>query len=184
MLPLILAGIANMFFTKTSIYCRHRAPIDGGRVLGDGKRIFGNNKTWIGFFSMIVFCTVFQMIYGVFCDFFNLNLYGDVYLVYDNTVWFNLLFGSMTGFVYMLFELPNSFIKRRLSIRDGKTEKGWKGGFFFLYDQIDSLIGVMFLLYLCSDLTVIQYILYVLLGGATHLVINFLLYIVKVRRNL
>ncbi len=172
-----------MLFTKTDIYCQHRTPIDGGKVLGDGKRIFGNNKTWIGFFSMIVFCTFFQVIYGLFCKLTNLNLYGDVYLVHDNTVWFNLLFGSMTGLVCMLFELPNSFIKRRLSIQDGKTEKGWKGGVFFIYDQIDSLIGVMFLLYLYSDITLFRYVLYVLLGGVTHLVINFFLYSVNVRRN-
>ncbi len=172
-----------MLFTKTGIYCQHRTPIDGGKVLGDGRRIFGNNKTWIGFFSMIIFCTVFQVIYGLFCKFANLNLYGDVYLVHDNTIWFNLLFGSMTGFVYMLFELPNSFIKRRLSIQDGKTAKGWKGRIFFVYDQIDSLIGVMFLLYLYSNITLIRYVLYVLLGGVTHLVINFFLYSVNVRRN-
>lgn len=173
-----------MVFTKTNLYHKHKVPIDGGRVLRDGKRIFGNNKTWIGFLSMIVFCTFFQLLYGLFCNVANLNSYGDVYLVYDNTVAFNLLFGSMTGLIYMLFELPNSFIKRRLSIREGKTEKGWIGRFFFLFDQIDSLIGVMFLLYLYSDITLMKYLVYVLLGGVTHLVINFFLYVVKVRKNI
>lgn len=183
MLPLILAGIANMLFTKTELYRMHRNPIDGGRVMADGKRVFGNNKTWIGFFSMVFFCTFFQLAFGLFCNFTKMNPYCDVYLVHENTMNFNLLFGSLTGFIYMLSELPNSFIKRRLGIRDGKTERGLKGLLFFMFDQIDSLIGVMFLVYLFSDITIGRYVFYVLLGGLTHLVINVVLYLVKVRKN-
>lgn len=183
MLPLILAGIANMLFTKTELYRIHRNPIDGGRVMSDRKRIFGNNKTWIGFFSMIFFCIFFQLAFGLFCKFTNLNGHCDVYLVHENTISFNLIFGSLTGFIYMLSELPNSFVKRRLSIQDGKTERGFKGLFFFVFDQIDSLIGVMFLVYLFSNITLVKYVLYVFLGGLTHLVINILLYLIKVRKN-
>lgn len=184
MMPLILAGIANMIFTKTELYRVHRNPMDHGRVMADGKRILGDNKTWIGFFSMIIFCIFFQLMFGFFCDLTNLNAHCDIYVAHENTIGLNLLFGSFTGLIYMLFELPNSFIKRRLNIQDGKTGRGWKGLLFFVIDQIDSLVGVMLLVYLFSDITIGKYFLYVLLGGLTHIIINVLLYLVKVRKNI
>ena len=184
MAPLILSGAANMLFTKTRLYKRFKFPIDGGRVMSDQKRIFGNNKTWIGFFSMIFFCTLFQLAFGIFCNATDLNSHCDLYSIYENTVSLNLVFGSLTGFIYMISELPNSFIKRRLDIKDGKTEKGLKGILFFIIDQIDSLIGVMLLLYFFSDISIAKYFLYVLLGGFTHIAINTILYLVKVRKNI
>ena len=56
LLPVILGGIGNMLFVKTVFYKKHRKPIDGG------KNIFGNNKTWIGAFSMIIQVTIFQIL--------------------------------------------------------------------------------------------------------------------------
>ena len=153
-------------------------------VMADGRRVLGDNKTWIGFFSMIFFCTIFQVVFGFFCNRTNLNAHCDLYSIHENTVGLNLLFGSLMGVIYMLSELPNSFIKRRAGIPDGRTVPGWRGLFFFIFDQIDSLIGVMLLLYLVSDITLNKYLLYVLLGGLTHLIINLLLYWLKVRKHL
>lgn len=184
MAPLILAGVANMLFTKTKLYQKLRSPIDGGKVMADQRRIFGNNKTWIGFFSMIFFCTLFQLIFGIFCNAADLNSHCDIYSIHENTLSLNLIFGSLTGSIYMISELPNSFIKRRLDIKDGKTEHGLKGLLFFIIDQIDSLVGVMLLLYFFSDISIKKYFLYVLLGGFTHIAINTILYLVKVRKNI
>lgn len=184
MTPLILAGVANMIFTKTEFYRAHRSPIDRGKVLADGKRLFGNNKTWIGFVSMVLFCILFQVGFGFFCNGAGLNAHCDIYQVHRNTWRLNVLFGGLTGLVYMLSELPNSCLKRRLDIRDGKTERGCKGLLFFVVDQIDSLIGVMLLVYWFSDITIGRYFCYVLLGGLTHIMINSLLYLARVRKNI
>jgi hypothetical protein len=83
----------------------------------------------------------------------------------------------------MIFELPNSFIKRRIDIPSGKTVSGVKGILFFIVDQIDSLVGVMFVLYLLSDISFGRYLAYVGVGGLTHIVINLLLKLLKIRRN-
>ena len=183
MIPLILGGIANMIFTKTELYKKNNKPIDCGKTL-NGKRIFGDNKTYIGFISMMFFCTVFQILFGVFCNVLNLNQHNDLYNIRENTFTLNLIFGLLTGFVYMISELPNSFIKRQLDIKPGKTASGIKGVLFFLIDQIDSLIGVMFLLFLFSDFSIIRYFLYLLLGAITHIIINLILYTVKIRKNI
>ena len=47
--PVILAGIFNMIFCKLKILKSMQVPMDGGRVMRDGNRIFGDNKTWKGF---------------------------------------------------------------------------------------------------------------------------------------
>jgi hypothetical protein len=80
----------------------------------------------------------------------------------------------------MISELPNSFIKRRLDITPGKTKNIWS----FIVDQFDSIIGVMLLLYIFSDISFIKYIIYVLVGGLTHVIINLILYLTKVRKNI
>ena len=184
MSPLIAGGIANMIFTKTSFYKRHKAPMDFGKNYKDGKRIFGDNKTWIGFISMVVFCIIFQVICGILCNTLNINSHNDLYSIHNNTLALNLLFGFLIGFIYMLSELPNSFIKRRINIDAGKTDKGIKGIIFFIIDQIDSLLGVMLVLYLFSNITIGKYFLYVLIGACTHIGVNLILFLFKVRKNL
>ena len=184
MLPLIAGGIANMLFTKTSFYQKHKTPIDGGRCWKDGKRLFGDNKTWIGFVSMVAFCSVFQVLCGWFCHIFSWNNMNDLYRCNPNAIGFNALFGAVVGFVYMLCELPNSFLKRRLEIAPGKTGKGIVGIVFYVIDQIDSLVGVMLVLLLVADISAAKYFAYVLLGALTHIAVNLLLYAGKVRRNI
>lgn len=184
MFSVILGGILNMLFVKTSFYKKHNFPIDRNIVLKDGKRIFGENKTWIGFFSMIFFCIFAQLIMSFICSVFNITKHNQIYNYYDNTFIFNILIGFLFGFMYMLFELPNSFIKRRLNIDCGKTNTDIVGKIFFVIDQIDSLIGVMLILIIFAKISWPQYFAYILLGGLTHILVNLSLYKLKVRRNL
>ena len=183
MMPLIFAGIFNMIFTKTNLYKKNKFPIDFGRNFVDGKRLFGDNKTYIGFISMIVFCLIFQVIWGIICCKFEFENFNELYLIYSNTIHFNILVGLLFGFTYMICELPNSFIKRRINIVPGKTDKGLKGVIFFVIDQIDSLIGVFFVLMLLNGMSFSRYLLYLLVGAVTHILINLLLYGLRIRRN-
>ena len=181
---LIAGGIANIIFTKTSLYRRYKRPIDGGRVWRDGKRIFGDNKTVVGGVSMVVFCAGFQVVCGLLCAWLDIERYNALYHRSDNTVWLNLLFGAAVGIVYVVCELPNSFIKRRLDIPAGEQVGGVKGVLFFVIDQIDSLVGVMAVTCLFGELTVCDYFLYLAVGALTHIAINVVLKACKLRRHL
>ena len=55
---------------------------------------------------------------------------------------------------------------------------------FFVIDQIDSLIGVFLVLMYLTGISFYEYINYLILGGITHIVVNLVLWIVKVRVNL
>ena len=184
MSPLLIGGILNMFFTKTKLYKNHNAPIDNKKTLKDGKRIFGDNKTWIGFFSMIFFCLVSQLAVGLLCNLCDLNSHNEFYIHHQNTFAYNAMIGSAIGFIYMLFELPNSFLKRRFNIPPGKTKKSLLGLFFCGLDQIDSLIGVMAFLMLMSGISFWKYLYYICVGAATHFCVNVLLKKGKVRKNI
>lgn len=185
MMPVILAGISNMVVVKRNWFKKRAKPMDGGKELKDGKRIFGNNKTWLGFLTMIGCSIVTHVVWGLICRLFtDMQNMNQLYLCYENTLLYNIIVGAIMGTAYMIFELPNSFIKRRLDIPDGKTERGFKGKLFFVIDQLDSMFGVILVLAVASKISLLQYINYVLLGGLTHICVNLVLYKLKIRRNL
>lgn len=170
LMPVILGGIGNMLFTKTTFYKSHRKPIDGG------KNIFGNNKTWIGALSMIVQVAFFQ----VLLSYTAITKYNYIYENNENSFRLNLIIGLLLGIAYILFELPNSFVKRRFNIEPGKT-KNW---FSYLIDQIDSIVGVTIVLCFYTDMTILKFLEYIILGAVTHSIINLILYLTKIRKNI
>lgn len=185
MMPVILAGISNMIVVKRKWFKKRATPIDNGKALKDGKRVFGSNKTWLGFWTMVGCSIITHIVWGLWCKHFEgLQDRNQLYLYYGNTLLYNAIVGAVMGIAYMVFELPNSFIKRRLDIADGKTEKGLKGKLFFVIDQLDSMFGVILVLAVVSKISFWQYINYVLLGGLTHICVNLVLYKLKIRRNL
>jgi len=183
MLPVILGGVFNMLFVKIKVLAFLRIPIDGGKSL-NGKRVFGDSKSLLGFIGMVLGTSIAAIICGAFLKYMRLEHYNLIYKNYPNTVYFNLLSGALFGFAYMIFELPNSFIKRRFDI-DATTRGRFPANMVtFVYDQIDSMIGVMLVLAIFAGLRFPQYILAVLLGGITHVAVNMILILFKVRKYL
>ena len=186
LISVILAGISNMIFCKSSLCQALNRPMDGGRLWEkDQKRIFGANKTWKGFWGMVVFATGFQILWGWVSQAFPiLEQYNYIYQYQSNTTALNALIGFALGFAYVLFELPNSFIKRRLDITPGKTMSGIYKVLFIFLDQADSIFGCVLVICIVYKMPVWFYFAYVLLGAGTHIIINMLLYACKLRQNM
>ena len=185
LMPVVLAGAANMLFTKSALYRAHCVPIDGGKCCSDGKRMFGDNKTWAGFFGMIAATCLMQVLWGLLsASSAAIGSANELYHRFANTMPFNAAAGALFGLAYVLCELPNSFLKRRIDIQPGRTANGAKGALFFVIDQIDSLLGVVLLLALLTGLTLPQYAGYILLGAVTHIALNAVLYALHIRKNL
>lgn len=185
LMPVILAGIFNMVFCKMSIFETIKKPIDNYKTFVDGKRIFGDNKTYKGFLGMIFLGIISSVLWGFLCsNNYYLQSYNLFYKNYDNTITYNILIGFLLGLIYVVFELPNSFIKRRLNIVEGKTATGLLGFLFIFIDQADSLFGCVAVINIFYKLTFVQYILFVFVGACTHIVINITLYFLKIRRNM
>lgn len=184
LLSVILAGILNMIFCKSAVMNFANKPMDGGKYLRDGKRLFGANKTWKGFFGMILFGILSQVIVGWLSRYSSsmeqLNLF---YQVEPNTLRTNTVIGFWLGLAYVVFELPNSWLKRRLNIAPGRTAKDAAKWWFVVIDQIDSLFGCALVVASFVSISLGHYLAFVGLGGVTHIVINQLLYQLKLRRN-
>lgn len=184
LLPPIIAGILNMIWCKSSILKKIQTPIDGGNNFIDGKRIFGDNKTWKGMLGYIIFNIIVAVIWGAVCNITNLNSYNFFYVQYENTFGYNLLIGLLLGIGYSFFELPNSFVKRRIDIKPGKTTNGLKKYFFIFLDQADSIFGCCLVVCIFYKMTIGFYLIYVMVGAITHIVFNILLYLMKLRKNM
>ena len=159
--------------------------MDNNKCFIDGKRIFGENKTWKGFVGMIIFAIISTIIWGVICNKLQyLNAHNYLYRNHDNSLTYNTGVGFFLGLAYAIFELPNSFLKRRMNIIPGKTSSGLKSVFFVLLDQADSIFGCVLVICVVYKMSFQFYISYVCLGAVTHIVINMLLYLAKLRKNM
>lgn len=180
----IFAGIINSIFCKTKSLSKLKVPIDNNKKLSDGKRIFGDNKTWKGFIGYIIFNIIFAVIFGFIWKVLKLEQMNFFYINHNNTLIYNLLIGFLLGLFYALFELPNSFIKRRLDIKPGKTNNSPSKYFFIFLDQADSIFGMAIVVWMFYPIGIILYLFIVLIGAATHILINMLLYLLHLRRNM
>jgi hypothetical protein len=92
--------------------------------------------------------------------------------------------GGLLGFVWALFEIPNSFLKRRLKIAPGHTSKNSLVKILFIFlDQADSIFGVVLVIAIFYPISIAQYFFYVLVGALTHIALNFLLFLTKIRKR-
>ena len=183
-LAAIVAGVVNSAWCKSKLLSKLSKPIDGGKNFADHKRIFGDHKTWKGLLGYVVLNIFFTVIVGLIYKLTNISHLSFAYENHENTILFNILFGFLTGLAWALFELPNSFIKRRLNIKPGKNPEGWKRIFFIILDQADSIFGICLVLCLFYPMSVGLYFFYVFIGSATHIIFNMLLYFVGLRKNM
>ncbi len=180
----VIGGVLVMIWCKMKVLDSWKKPIDGGRSLKDGERIFGENKTWKGFAGYILFCMVANLIWGGICSqSVFLSSHHMMYVNYDNTMLYNMGMGVLIGLAYALFELPNSFLKRRLHIVPGKTKKGFWKVFFVFLDQADSIFGCVLVVCLVYPMPIWMYFLYVIVGAITHIIINLVLYLTHLRKT-
>lgn len=175
-----------MLFLKIPFLKSRCRPIDGRKNWIDGKRIFGDSKSILGFILMTVLAGILEVFCGFLLQSLGQSKRSLLYLYFENAPAFNFLIGMLFGFLYMLFELPNSFIKRRLSVsaaEQGDRRIGLKL-FFFILDQIDSMFGIMICLSVLVHLTPVQTVFAIILGGLTHVFVNCLLILFRVRKYL
>ncbi|MCR5616712.1 MAG: CDP-archaeol synthase [Clostridiales bacterium] len=184
LVPAILAGIVVMIWCKLPVLKALSKPVDFGRNFADGKRIFGDNKTWKGILGYVLFNMIFSVLWGLVLGNGTLRDLDFFYQQHDNTFLYNLLTGFLLGLGYSLFELPNSFLKRRIDVTPGKTKKGFWKVFFVCLDQADSVFGVALVVWLFYPLGIGLYLLYVLVGSLTHLFLNMMLYFMRLRKNM
>jgi len=162
LLPLFVAGLIHHFLIiKKNLFAFLAKPIDFGLKLGQ-KRLFGDSKTLRGFIAM-AFLT------GII--FWSINFLLQVPLKIHP-----LLSGILLGLGYSLGELPNSFIKRTFGLREGDLIKGPLRFLQHIFDQTDSIIGALLVLFLIYTPSVSLILVLFLTGTLLHVTIDLALY--------
>ncbi len=145
-------------------YCANAAPVlvggglslDFGKNFFDGRRVFGKNKTFRGFF-------------------FGLAIGGLVglteYFLFD----YPLLFCILSPLGALLGDLTGAFLKRRLNIAPG--------GLLPIVDQIDFVVGAIVLSLPLSIISLELAIAMLIITPPIHLLTNFAAYKLKLKSN-
>lgn len=182
LLPLLLGGVCNMMFVKTAQFRTLAVPIDRGKTTRDGKRLLGENKTWKGFFGMVVFTALWMACFE-FAALWSQTIAANSLLKFpeEPIPTTGLVYGMLLGLAYVIFELPNSYVKRRLNILPGTNADGMKGKFFLMLDQIDSAIGCALVLPLMYDAYMLDLVLFILFGAVIHYLANLMLFLVGLK---
>jgi CDP-2,3-bis-(O-geranylgeranyl)-sn-glycerol synthase len=136
LLPLLGGALVHGLCMKYGWLGFLARPIDGGRTFR-GRPIFGHSKTWRGPVAVAIGASaVFELQRRVLAD-----LEGLSGLAPAGFASLPLWFGAALGAAAELSELPNSFVKRQLGIAPGATAKGPLSLLFYLWDQLDLLLG-------------------------------------------
>lgn len=162
--PLMISGFLHMYIVKKNYFSFLNKPIS--------IKLFGQNKTLRGFIVM-----PFLTYFGLVC---TEVLLRNPFSLLSNTQILSL--GLLLGFFYSLFELPNSWMKRKLNIQPGKTPEKNKL-LFVIIDQTDSVVGCLIAYSFYLDLTWQNIIIVMLLGPSIHLAVNYLLFLLKLRKE-
>ena len=112
-------------------------PIDGGLTFR-GKPMFGRHKTWRGPVAVAIGGAIVLELQGCLSQWRPAITTIELFDYASVRGW---AWGALVGVAAEVAELPNSFVKRQCGIAPGGTTRGCWSLIFFIWDQIDLLVG-------------------------------------------
>lgn len=184
LIPLIISNVLHMVLVKRNGWKSLCVPIHSAW--------FGPNKTLRGF----VFVTIANGIAYLIVNwpggwlmsnlspnhflYHSLSIGGDIHDLIRICSQFSI--GAFYGLFYMLFELPNSWIKRRMGVPSGHSSPTFRW-FFTLLDKTDSSMGVSLVFgYLC-DFDRLMMLQFFVCASFLHFGISGLLVLSKIKKS-
>lgn len=159
LVPLVLTSILHMAAVKENWLKVFQIPI--------WRTGFGENKTWRG----VLFVPSANALFLLFISsIFQLNLA------------YPFLLGYILGLSYLLFELPNSFLKRKAGIKAGGHHRDHKY-LFYILDKTDSSFGVTLTYFLITGITLRMALALFLINSTMHAVIAFVLVKLRIKSS-
>ncbi len=160
-IPLLAAGIIHHFLIiRYNLFAQIARPIDFGFTLR-GARLLGKAKTFRGFAAMMIISGITM---------WWLNTILNIPLKFHA-----FISGAIIGFGYSLGELPNSFLKRRLGIKESEPAAG-PMKIFFLLDHTDSVVGSIISLFIIYSPSMALAAALFISGTSLHLALDGALY--------
>lgn len=147
------------------LFGKYNYPIDFGKKLKDGKRIFGDGKTWNGLF----FGIAVAMIVGYVQSMVQASYQMNGFLPMSIQLAFLLGLGALTG------DLVKSFFKRRVGFERGKS--------WFPFDQIDFVLGAFLFSLILVPFNCIYLAILLLITPAIHWLTNYIGFKLKLKKE-
>ncbi len=158
--PLIISNVLHMVIVKKNFFSSLATPVS--------VKLFGQNKTWRGFVIVPLL------------NAFLLSMINLLWPYLSNVR--ALIIGFLLGIAYMLFELPNSYLKRRLGIGPG-VNAGNLRWLLMLIDKTDSSFGVSLFSYFLLDLGLVQFLQLFLISVLTHIFFSLILVATGIKKS-
>ena len=159
LVPLLLTSVLHMVVVKKDWLQTLKIPI--------WQAGFGSNKTWRGVAFVPTTNAIFVM---------------AVSWLFQFNVSYPFFLGYVLGLSYLLFELPNSFLKRRLGIKAGGHHETHEYLFYFL-DKTDSSFGVTLTYTMITGISLWMAAELFLINSATHVFVAFILVKLKIKSS-
>jgi CDP-diacylglycerol--serine O-phosphatidyltransferase len=134
---------------------------------------FGANKTWRGMVVMPLFTLPGVQLAALAAEAWGVPLFKDAPLGW---------LGLCLGLGYVLPELPNSYLKRRLGVAPGAQSARLPWLFSFI-DQTDSAVGCIIIYALFAIGSPELYVLLFFFGAVVHVAVNLVLWGLGLRQK-
>jgi CDP-2,3-bis-(O-geranylgeranyl)-sn-glycerol synthase len=164
--PILIAGIAHVAVITLDLAPALARPIDAGRTWR-GRPLLGSNKTWRGFVVMPAATAVTVAAQQAIAR-LSPRLAALAPLRSGAPPW---IVGATCGAAYVLAELPNSFLKRRLGVAPGASASRARMA-QYLVDQIDSVIGCAVAIRLFYRIDTADAVTSAAIGAAFHVAVE------------
>ena len=183
LIPLIVSNVLHMVLVKKNGLTSLCIPLNS--------TLFGPNKTLRGFLFVPFVNGILYLVVNWPGGWLLSGLSSEYYLQQEINIgdinFLNLLLmqasiGAVYGLFYMLFELPNSWIKRRMGIASGESSTRFRW-FFTLLDKTDSAIGVSLFFGFLNDFNIEMMLQFFLCASSLHFGISGLLVLSKIKKS-
>lgn len=164
--PGLVGGILHMVAVSLDWLSSLKKPVS--------KRLFGENKTLRGFILMPLFAIPGALL--------GYHVFRDAALTIDIQSIHFIVFGLVIGLAYVVFELPNSFIKRRMGIAPGEESNKFRW-FFSLLDQVDSSFGAALVSVLLFDAPLLTGAAVIVAGPVIAISMKKVLFALKLKKT-
>ena len=183
LIPLIVSNVLHMVLVKKNGLTSLCIPLNS--------TLFGPNKTLRGFLFVPFVNGILYLVVNWPGGWLLSGLSSEYYLQQEINIgdinFLNLLLmqasiGAVYGLFYMLFELPNSWIKRRMGIASGESSTRFRW-FFTLLDKTDSAIGVSLFFGFLNDFNIEMMLQFFICASSLHFGISGLLVLSKIKKS-
>jgi CDP-2,3-bis-(O-geranylgeranyl)-sn-glycerol synthase len=168
-LPVGIANSAPVFAKAIPSLKALEYPMDFHQMFRS-KRVFGSHKTFRGLFAGII-VSISVVLFQQYI--YTQSSWIRQMIEIDYTQINPVLFGTLCALGALLGDAIESFFKRQIGVKPGKT--------WFPFDQLDYIIGGMFFTALYRLLPVTVYLWIIIIWFGMHLLFTWLGYVVGLK---